>query len=96
MAFELNRRLAERVRKASSQKDFPLVLSGNCNSALGTLAGLNQPDLGMIWFDAHGDFNTPETTESTFFAASPDIPLFRNSELTHRQPKGHQRISCAT
>jgi arginase len=42
------------------------VLSGNCNSALGTLAGLNERNCGMIWFDAHGDFNTPKTTESTF------------------------------
>ena len=66
-AFELNRRLARRVLNASSQGYFPLVLSGNCNSALGTLAGIRQPNCGMIWFDAHGDFNTPETTESTFF-----------------------------
>ena len=28
---------------------------------------LGEPNSGMIWLDAHGDFNTPETTESTFF-----------------------------
>lgn len=39
-----------------------LVLAGNCNSCLGTLAALDDP--GIVWFDAHGDFNTPETTIS--------------------------------
>jgi arginase len=66
-AIELCRLLAERVRAARSKNSFPLVLSGNCNSSLGTLAGLDEPNLGMIWFDAHGDFNTPETRESSFF-----------------------------
>lgn len=41
-----------------------VVLAGNCNSCVGTLAGLARNDLGIIWFDAHGDFNTPETTIS--------------------------------
>lgn len=43
------------------------MLAGNCNSCLGTLAGIGQDPLGIVWFDAHGDFNTPETTLSGFF-----------------------------
>lgn len=39
-----------------------VVLAGNCNSCLGTLAALDNP--GIVWLDAHGDFNTPETTIS--------------------------------
>ena len=66
-AVELCSALASRVTDAQLRQSFPLVLSGNCNSALGTLAGLDQPNLGMIWLDAHGDFNTPETTESGYF-----------------------------
>lgn len=66
-AFELCRLLAVRVRAVYSEGSFPLVLSGNCNSSLGTIAGIGSKDLGMIWFDAHGDFNNPETRESTFF-----------------------------
>ena len=66
-AFELCRLLAERVREARAEASFPLVLSGNCNASLGTLAGMGAADLGMVWFDAHGDFNTPETRESSFF-----------------------------
>lgn len=66
-AFALNRLLARAVGNASSAGDFPLILSGNCNSVLGTLSGLRVSDIGIMWFDAHGDFNTPETTSSGFF-----------------------------
>jgi arginase len=52
-----------RLTKAVKLHDRPvLVLAGNCNSCLGTLAALEDP--GIIWLDAHGDFNTPETTIS--------------------------------
>lgn len=66
-AIELNRSLAEQVRSAVNSNAFPVVLAGNCNSCLGTLAGIGRDRLGVVWFDAHGDFNTPETTTSGFF-----------------------------
>ena len=65
-AFELHRLVAERVRAATNEGDFPLVLSGNCNVSVGTIAGIGPDDLGVIWFDGHADFNTPETTTSGF------------------------------
>lgn len=65
-AFELYRQLAERVCAARCEGRFPLVLSGNCGSAIGTVAGVGTERLGVIWFDGHGDFNTPETTASEF------------------------------
>jgi len=61
--FELYRYLAEQVGQATADKKFPFVLSGACHTRVGTLAGIGG-DVGMIWFDAHGDFNTPETTLS--------------------------------
>ncbi len=65
-AFTLNRQLAAHV--ASRETRFPLVLAGNCNTALGTLSGLEAAsDTAVIWFDAHGDFNTPDTSGSGFF-----------------------------
>lgn len=63
-AFELARRLATIVRSARAAGHFPLVLSGNCNTALGTLSGLTPAHRATFWFDAHGDCNTPETTTS--------------------------------
>jgi arginase len=66
-AFELQRGVAAAVRRAVAAESFPIVLSGNCNmAALGTLAGLSARNVGVLWFDAHGDFNTPETTIGGF------------------------------
>ena len=71
-SFELHRSLADRVREAVTDRAFPLVLAGNCGSSLGTVSGVraatpNDPsDIGVIWLDAHGDFNTPDTTASGF------------------------------
>jgi arginase len=59
------RAVAHQVRSARSQTSFPLVLSGNCLSAVGVIAGLGA-DTGVLWIDAHGDFNTPQTTMSGF------------------------------
>jgi arginase len=65
-AFNLDRQLADGVRAAVGRDAFPIVLSGNCNSCLGTTAGIAEEELGVIWFDAHADFNTPDTTPSGF------------------------------
>jgi arginase len=71
VAFELNGLLAGEVKEAKAAGRFPVVLSGNCNSGLGTMAGLHRPDLGVIWFDAHGEFNTPDTTTSGWLDGMP-------------------------
>lgn len=65
-AFELDRLIARKVRAATERGEFPLVLSGNCNSAVGTIGGTGTGSLGIVWFDAHADFNTPETTTTGF------------------------------
>jgi arginase len=66
-AFELMKALAVSVRAARAHGHFPLVLAGNCNTSLGTVAGLGGGEgTAVLWFDAHGDFNTPETTTSAF------------------------------
>ena len=65
-SFELMRMLSAAVREARESGRFPIVLAGNCNTAVGTLAGLGAQSTGVAWFDAHGDFNTPETTRTGF------------------------------
>lgn len=63
----LHRQVAERVSKARGERRLPVVLSGNCNAAaVGSLAGIGGP-AGVVWMDAHGDLNTPDTTPSGFF-----------------------------
>ena len=64
--FELYGLLADRVAKAKKENKFPLVLSGNCGASLSAIAGAKANETGVIWFDAHGDFNTPETTTGGF------------------------------
>lgn len=67
-AARVNSQLADRVRRAVDAGQLPLVLSGSCNSSMGVLAGFDHVRCGAVWLDAHGDFNTPETTVSGFFA----------------------------
>lgn len=64
--FELYRTLAVHVARARQAGSFPLVLSGNCGATLGVIANPNNRRQGIVWFDAHGEFNTPETTTSGF------------------------------
>lgn len=64
--FELCRVVADHVRAAIQHDRFPLVLSGNCDIAVGTTTGAMATQLGIIWFDGHADFNTPELTFSGF------------------------------
>ena len=59
-------RIAEQVRSAAESGSIPLVLGGDHSVAIGTIGGLaslHGPG-GVLWFDAHADFNTPETTPS--------------------------------
>jgi arginase len=66
-AFELQDLVSRQVRAAIDENRLPLVLSGNCNTAaVGSLAGAGPENLGIIWLDAHGEFNTPETTTTGF------------------------------
>ena len=64
---DLNRQVRYAVRAALAEGVAPIVLSGNCNSCLGTLAGIGEQGAapgGIVWLDAHGDFNTPESSIS--------------------------------
>lgn len=63
--------LAAEVRRAADDADFPLVLGGACNICLGSMAGLGAEQIGVVWLDAHGDFNTPETSSSGYFDGMP-------------------------
>jgi arginase len=65
--IELDRRLAVAVRAAAGAGAFPFVLAGNCASCLGTVGGIGAERLGVVWFDAHADFDTPDENLSGFF-----------------------------
>jgi arginase len=62
--------LAEMVRKTLGEDLLPLVLGGDHSIAVGTIAGAaahyqkESKRIGLIWLDAHGDMNTPESSPS--------------------------------
>ena len=65
-AFELYAKLATAVHECVAAGDFPVVFSGNCGAVNGLAAGVGMEKLAVIWFDAHGEYMTPDTTTSGF------------------------------
>ncbi|UOR10569.1 arginase [Halobacillus amylolyticus] len=63
---EGSHRLAVAVDEVVEKGNFPLVLGGDHSIAMGTLAGLSKhyDNLGVIWYDAHGDLNTGDSSPS--------------------------------
>ena len=59
-------KLADLVTRTSGPDDFPLVIGGDHSLALGSITGAAKAHtpLGVIWIDAHADFNTDQTTPS--------------------------------
>ncbi len=70
-AFQLASKISERARACREAEIFPIVLSGNCNAAVGTVSGCGADSSGIIWFDGHGEATTPETTRSGFLDGMP-------------------------
>lgn len=66
--YEQCTRVSKSVKKTLETDSFPIVLSGDHSSALGTISGIKAafPDktLGVIWIDAHADLHSPYTSPS--------------------------------
>jgi arginase len=72
-SFEILRRTSKLVTQARDRGSFPIVLSGNCVASVGLAAGLSasqdlaDEELACVFFDAHDDYNTPDTVVSGYF-----------------------------
>jgi arginase len=66
-SLAVNKHLNSAVRLALSADRLPLVVAGSCDVSMGILAAFDHARCGVVWMDAHGDFNTPESTVSGFF-----------------------------
>jgi arginase len=83
--------LAQVVLHAYEQGKTPLVLGGDHSIAVGTVSGMaegfrrHHKKLGLLWFDAHADFNTPETSPSGNVHGMPlaSIMGYGPHQLTH-------------
>jgi arginase len=65
--------VAEVVARAAGRTGRLVVVSGDCTTSLGTVAGLQRAgmDVGIVWLDAHGDVQTLETTASGYLGGLP-------------------------
>ena len=79
--LELEREVAASVNAGH----FPLVLGGDHSIAVGTVAGLlgARGDVGVLWVDAHGDINTPDTSPSGNVHGMPVAVLLGQTDLFH-------------
>jgi arginase len=69
-----NAHLASLIAAARREGHFVLALESDCSATMGALGGIQQsgaPRIGMVWIDAHADFNTPETTLSGMLGGMP-------------------------
>jgi arginase len=64
--LQVSEELARVVTEALQEEEFPLILGGDHSIALGSISGVANvyKQVGVIWIDAHGDFNTEETSPS--------------------------------
>ena len=66
--YHVCNRLRLRVRRSLDQGEIPIVLGGDHSIAIGTVSGVSEhfrsrgQKVGLIWVDAHGDMNTPESS----------------------------------
>ena len=82
-----HRSLATLVKETMRRGLRPVSIAGDCCSAIGVLAGLQRFEIDptLIWLDAHGDFNTWETTPSGFLGGMPLAMIVGRGEQTMTQ-----------
>ena len=82
--LELYRPLAAAVQTAVTNGERPVSIAGDCCTTIAVLAGLQHGGLEptLIWIDAHGDFNTWETSPSGFLGGMPLAMIVGRGEQT--------------
>ena len=80
----LHQSLAKAVEEICVEGKMPVSIAGDCCAAIAMLAGLRRAVLNplLIWFDAHGDFNTWDTSPSGFLGGMPLAMLVGRGEQT--------------
>ena len=80
----VHRGLANLVADAVARGERPVSIAGDCCATLPVMAGLRRAGVPpvLVWLDAHGDFNTPETTPSGFLGGMPLAMLVGRGDQT--------------
>jgi len=93
-AFAVQAALAVEIADAIEADEFPLVLGGNCSSILGAIGG-TPTSTGLVFFDAHADANTPDTTASGFIDGMPvAVATGRCWQTLARQIPGFEALAA--
>lgn len=76
--------LYQHLAREVELSENPVVYAGDCVAAIGVLAGLQRREVEpkVIWYDAHGDFNTPATTPSGFLGGMPLAMMVGRGDLS--------------
>ena len=71
--YDLNLKLSKAVDESISSSNFTLIIGGDHSIGLGSITGASKhsQNLGVVWIDAHGDFNTSATSPSKNFHGMP-------------------------
>ena len=71
--YDLNLKLSKAVDESISSSNFTLIIGGDHSIGLGSITGASKhsENLGVVWIDAHGDFNTSATSPSKNFHGMP-------------------------
>lgn len=87
--------LCEAVEKVVGQQRFPLVIGGDHSIGLGSIAGClhHNPNVGVLWIDAHADINTPATSASGNLHGMPLAFLMRAGGLDPAMVPGHEWLT---
>ena len=93
-SFQVMGAVSSAVRAAVQEGRFPLVLAVNCFTSLGTVAGLGR-DVGVVWFDAHGDFHSPDSTKSGFLDGMGLAMLLGGRGLARAAPHDRRAADCS-
>lgn len=80
----IHKPIVDFVEETVTRGDRPVSIAGDCCSSIAVMAGLQRAGLNptFIWFDAHGDFNTWETTPSGFLGGMPLAMIVGRGEQT--------------
>ena len=86
--FEQCERVSATVKSSINAGYFPIVLSGDHSSALGTISGIKAANphqtIGVIWLDAHADLHSPYTSPSGNIHGMPLAAVLGKDNLEHQ------------
>ena len=90
----LHKEIVKHVFETITNGDVPVSIAGDCCTAIGVMAGLQRAGIDPLftWFDAHGDFNTWETTPSGFLGGMPLAMIAGLGEQTMPNAVGLQPV----